>query len=62
MLVRGRFVVKLSRAQVAEHVDRGRGIPFEPKPGRLMREWLSVGPPTKDWLSLAHDAHAYVGG
>jgi hypothetical protein len=62
MLVRGAFVVKLARTQVAELISKGRGVPFEPKPGRPMKEWLVVASPTKDWLALARDAHKFVSG
>ena len=55
---RGEFVVKLSAARVNELVARGTGAHFEPGPGRVMKEWLSVKSKRPSWLALAREARA----
>ncbi len=64
MLDRGSLVVKLPRARGDELVDAGRGARFDPRRnGRLMREWLVVPPRSEaEWLALAKEALAFVGG
>lgn len=53
---RGDFVVKLSSARVKELVAAGKGLHFQPAPGRVMKEWLTAtGKPTS-WLALAREA------
>jgi hypothetical protein len=59
---KGRFVVKLSKARVAELSARGQGEPFDPGRGRLMKEWLAVSAPPKQWLGLAKEALAFARG
>ena len=58
---RGQFVAKLPKQRVAELVAGGRGEPFDPGHGRLMREWLAVHG-SGDWLALAREARRFVGG
>jgi TfoX/Sxy family transcriptional regulator of competence genes len=64
MVVRGRLVVKLPEAQAAELTEEGDAIPFEPRPGRLMREWVMIDPPATadhgEWRHLIEDAGDYV--
>ena len=64
MLVRGTLVVKLPRARVDEFVAAGEGERYDPRrDGRLMKEWLVAGPALdEDWLPLAREALAFVGG
>lgn len=64
MLVRDRLVVKLPAARAAELAGSGRGVPFEPSPGRRMKEWVAVDPPSDpaEWRQLMADAGRYVGG
>jgi hypothetical protein len=59
---RGRFVVKLPAPRVATLTAAGRGRPFVPGPGRVMKEWLEVAAGDKGWLALAREARAFVGG
>jgi len=60
---RGEFVVKLPRDRVDALVASGDGTRFDPGHGRLMKEWLAVSPKSKlDWLALAKEAMAFVGG
>jgi hypothetical protein len=65
LAVRGRLVVKVSADRVAEETTDGRGAPFEPRPGRRMREWLSVpyspgAVGRKRWSALVADAFDFV--
>jgi hypothetical protein len=63
MLVRGRFVVKLPRQRVDNLVASGDGEPFDAGRGRPMKEWVALRPESGcDWLQLARDALAFVGG
>lgn len=61
MLVGGRLVVKLPAERCNELIERGA----EPlRMGRrTMREWVTLGSDRSDeWLPLAREALAYVGG
>lgn len=57
MLVKGTLVVKLPRQRVDALVASGDGERFDPGHGRLMKEWLAVGPTSEpEWLPLAREA------
>lgn len=57
MLVRGRLVLKLPEARVAEFITAGDGVAFDANKGTPMREWLSLDPESElNWLSLAGEA------
>jgi hypothetical protein len=60
MMVKGRFVAKLPRDRVDDIVAGGFGIPFEPGPGRVMKEWVSVDAKGPPWIALAREAHRFV--
>jgi hypothetical protein len=63
MLTRGRLVVKLPRARVADLIADGAGEPFDAGKGRPMKEWLVVGDADDDaWRGLAEEALRFVGG
>jgi hypothetical protein len=63
MLVKGELVVKLPRRRVDAVVEAGHGSRFEPGPGRVMKEWLTVPPDSaSDWLPLAREARDFVAG
>lgn len=62
MLTRDHLVVKLPAARVTELIDAGTGEPFTAGKTAPMKQWLTVTtnePST--WLSLAREAHAFVG-
>ena len=62
MLHTGELVVKLPPERCAELVQAGRARPFEIG-RRTMREWIRVGEvDEQEWLRLAREARAYVGG
>lgn len=62
LAVKGQIVVKLPQTRVEALVADGAGRPFDPGHGRLMKEWVAVPPGgALDWLSLAREAHDYVG-
>jgi hypothetical protein len=60
MMVKGRFVAKLPRERVDDIVSAGFGVPFEPGPGRVMKEWVSVDTKGPPWIELAREAHRFV--
>jgi hypothetical protein len=60
---KGAFVVKLPRPRVDALVAAGEGTPFEPGPGRVMREWLELDRESgQEWASLAEEAMSFVAG
>jgi len=60
---RDEFVVKLPKARVDQLVQDGIGRRFEPGPGRVMKEWLALGPRTvSGWVDLAKEARRHVAG
>jgi hypothetical protein len=61
MLVRGELVVKLPKDRVQELSDAGIAHPFEPGPGRVMKEWVAVSvDASRRWPSLAKEARAFL--
>jgi hypothetical protein len=65
MVSDGRLVVKVPAAQAAEIVGAGEGVSFEPRPGRLAKEWICVPPGAgpagvERWRALMSDARTYV--
>jgi len=61
MLVRGRLVVKLPRQRVAALIASGAGEDYDPGRGRVMKEWVVLGPAADaEWLPLAREALAFV--
>lgn len=61
MHVRGAFVAKLPKERVEALVDEGLGKRFEPGPGRVMKEWISIAGHEDRWLALAREACRFVG-
>jgi hypothetical protein len=62
MLARGKFVAKLPKERVDALVRAGTGERFDPGHGRLMKEWIAVGPGRADWIALAKEAYLNVRG
>ena len=62
MLVRDKLVVKLPKTRVDALVASGEGERFDPRhDGRLMKEWVVVGPMSKEeWLPLAREAMEFA--
>lgn len=57
------FVVKLPHARVEALEASGIGRRFDPGHGRLMKEWLALGPKASgQWAGLAQEALRFVGG
>lgn len=61
MWVAGALVVKLPSAEVDEAVAANHGSRLEMGKGRVMREWLVVDRPEREWLELAKRALRFVG-
>lgn len=62
MPAQGTLVLKLPAARVDALVASKRGERFDPGHGRVMKEWIALSGGEKDWLTLAREAQAYVGG
>lgn len=63
MVSKGELVVKLPRQRVDELIAAGKGTRFDPGHGRVMKEWVSVGPDEgRSWPELAEEARAFVAG
>jgi TfoX/Sxy family transcriptional regulator of competence genes len=61
LLVKGKLVVKLPRERVETIISSGRGEPFDPGHGRLMKEWVAVAATAGDeWLNLAEAVRDFV--
>jgi TfoX/Sxy family transcriptional regulator of competence genes len=60
MLVKDRLVVKVPKPRVDELTASGRGSPFDPGHGRVMKEWIAVAEGDADWLALAKEAYHFV--
>lgn len=60
MVVKGKLVLKLPKARVDELVASKAGTHFEPGPGRVMKEWITMTAAKPDPVSLAREAHAFV--
>lgn len=61
LLTRGALVVKLPAERAAELAAAGTGEPFEPSPGRAMREWLTLADTQVErWPALVDEALAYA--
>lgn len=60
----GKLTLKLPAARVEALLASGEGERFDPRrDGRQMREWVSIAPSYPgDWLPLAQEALAFVGG
>lgn len=60
MVVRGALVVKLPRPRVDELVTAKAGRRFEPGPGHVMKEWISMTASKPDAVTLGREAFEYV--
>jgi hypothetical protein len=56
---KGKFVVKLPKNRVDELIAGGEGQCFEPRPGKLMKEWIVLSEEA-NWLKLAREAWEFV--
>ena len=60
MVVRGALVVKLPKARVDALVAAKAGRRFEPGPGHVMKEWISMTASKPDAVALGREAFAFV--
>jgi hypothetical protein len=60
-LSHGRLLIKLPAERVKALVEAKLGEPFSTGPGRVKKEWVTVGASSADeWLSLSEEARNYV--
>jgi hypothetical protein len=60
-LSKGRLLLKLPAKRVDALVEAGLGEPFATGPGRVKKEWVTVGPSRADeWMRLSEEARDYV--
>lgn len=57
---KGAFVVKLPKTRIDELLAAGMGKRFEPRPGRVMKEWFVPADENIDWIELAKEACDFV--
>ncbi|HEX4575325.1 MAG TPA: hypothetical protein VH158_09350 [Gemmatimonadales bacterium] len=62
MSSQGQFVVKLPKPRVDELVSDRTGVRWDPGHGRIMQEWIAVRAGRANWVALAKEACAFVGG
>lgn len=62
LVSRERVVLKVPADRAAALVAAGDAVPFEPGPGRRMKEWIALVPPADldQWRQLMAEAHSYV--
>jgi uncharacterized protein YdhG (YjbR/CyaY superfamily) len=53
----GRCILKLGDERVAALIAEGKGLPFSPSAGRVMKNWIEVTYGKADWVALAKEAH-----
>ena len=58
MFTGGVFVAKLPRLRINELIGTSECRPYEPPPGRMMKEWAAME--RGDWLAVAHEAYTYA--
>lgn len=61
MLVKGALVVKLPPERVSRLLAEGRGQPFDPGHGRIMKGWITIPVERRGtWAALAEEAQEFV--
>jgi hypothetical protein len=56
------LIVKLPANRVGELTESGKGRPWGPGTGRIMKEWVAVSAAaSEDWPALAAEARTFVG-
>ena len=61
MLSKGNYVVKLPKKRVAELIESGVGLPYDPGNGKFMKEWVII--PEKyvdEWIDYASEAKDFA--
>jgi hypothetical protein len=58
----GRLVLKLPAARVSTLIAEARGVPWSAGKPTPLREWVQIPDEQPEWLDLATEAAAFVGG
>lgn len=60
-LYKGKLVLKLSSDRVGELMKSGQGALFDPGHGRVSKEWVALGPRSRDkWATYVREAKEFV--
>ena len=61
MLNKGNYVVKLPKERVTELLNGGKGLPYDPGNGKIMKEWVIIPLEYSDkWISYASEAKQFA--
>ncbi len=61
MIYRGALVARLPAGRVAALIKAGKGTPFDPGHGRVMKEWISIpAANSRHWGKIAEEARVFV--
>ena len=57
----GKYVVKLPEERVSEILDSGKGKPYDPGNGKIMKEWVIIPEHhASEWIDFATEAKAFA--
>ncbi|MFW9824843.1 MAG: hypothetical protein ACFFE4_18020, partial [Candidatus Thorarchaeota archaeon] len=61
IFAKGNYVVKLPKARVNELIESGKGQPYDPGNGRIMKEWVIIPEHNSDqWIAYAMEAKEFA--
>lgn len=61
MLSKGNYVVKLPKERVTELLSSGKGLPYDPGNGKIMKEWVIIPKDHSDkWIDFALEAKKFA--
>jgi hypothetical protein len=56
------LILKLPKNRVGELIESGKGRPWGPGTGRIMKEWVAIPEAAREqWGALAAEARTFVG-
>ncbi len=61
MYQKGNYVVKLPKTRVQELLTSGKGLPYDPGNGRIMKEWVIIPIDNMEkWVDYASEAKEFA--